>query len=453
MKSRASLVVLAVLALVGAPRPIQGEGSSATSHETSSPEGGTKESGEREILYWRAPMDPSYTSDEPGKSPMGMDLVPVYEDEVESEAPGTIRIDPATVQNIGVKTVTVERKVLSRHIRTIGRIDYDERKVRSISPKIGGWVEEQRVSFTGQVVEKGEPLLEIYSPELVSAQEEYLLALRYRDRLEKSSLDEGDVGGESMVRSAEARLRYWDITDRQIRTLRKSGTPTRTMTLHAPFRGIVLEKHVLEGGHVRPGEKLYALADLSTVWVYADVYEYEAPWLGTGHEATMTLSYDPGARYQGEVVYVYPYLEKKTRTLKVRMEFENSRDLALKPDMWADVEIHSDVSRDALAVPVQAVLRTGKRDVVLIALGEGRFAPRTVRLGAQSGGEYEVLGGLKAGERVVTSAQFLINSESSLQSALQKMTGEDQGKPDTAPADHDGHAGDSTPGPAGHEGH
>lgn len=396
-------------------------------------EGGKKPAAEdeRKILFWKSPMDPNFVSKEPGKDGMGMDLVPVYEDEAGvGESPGTVRIDPATIQNIGVKTARVERGDLRRDIRTVGRIGHDETKMRTISAKVGGWVEEQFVNFAGQVVEKGERLLEIYSPELVATQEEYLLALRYRERLKESPLDPSDVGGVDLVRSAEERLRYWDITERQIRALRESGKIRRTMALHAPFRGVVLERHVLEGGFVKPGQTLYQIADLSTVWVYADVYESEAPWLRPGQPASMSLAYRPGPTYRGEVVYVYPQIEKKTRTLKVRMEFPNTEDFELKPDMWADVEIESPIAENALAVPIEAVIRTGERNLVLLALEGGRFAPREVELGAQAaGGEYEVLAGLEEGERVVTSAQFLINSESSLRSAIAKMAAGDEAAP------------------------
>ncbi len=378
---------------------------------------------ERKILYWKSPMDPTFISKSSGKDSMGMDLVPVYEGEQPDGPPGTVRIDPATIQNIGVTTAVVERKRLSRDIRTVGRIGYDETKVRRIAPKIGGWIEDQPVNFPGQVVRSGEPLLEIYSPELVSTQEEYLVALRYQDRLHESTLRDAMVGANDLVRSAEARLRYWNISDRQIAALRERGEITRTMVLHAPFRGIVVERMIPEGGFLQPGQTVYAIADISTVWVYADVYEYEAPWLRVGQEATMTLSYEPGVSHRGTVAYVYPYLDKKTRTLEVRMEFPNTPELDLKPDMWVNVLLHSEVAREGLAVPIQVVIRTGQRDVAFVALEGGRFEPRELRLGAQAGDEFEVLEGLAEGERVVTSAQFLINSESNLQSAVRKMMG------------------------------
>ncbi len=388
-----------------------------------------KQGQERKILYWKSPMDPTFISKSPGKDSMGMDLVPVYEGEEPEGPPGTVRIDPATIQNIGVTTAVLQRKRLSRDIRTVGRIGYDETKVRRIAPKIGGWIEDQYVNFPGQVVRSGEPLLEIYSPELVSTQEEYLVALRYQDRLHDSTLHDAMTGANDLVSAAEARLRYWNISDRQIEALRERGEITRTMVLHAPSRGIVVERMIPEGGFLQPGQTVYTIADISTIWVYADVYEYEAPWLRVGEEATMTLAYQPGVTHRGKVTYVYPYLDKKTRTIEVRMEFPNTPELDLKPDMWANVVVHSEVAREAVAVPIQAVIRTGQRDVALVALEGGRFEPREVRLGAQAGDDFEVLEGLAAGDRVVTSAQFLINSESNLQSAVRKMMGSGEPAP------------------------
>jgi Cu(I)/Ag(I) efflux system membrane fusion protein len=416
-------------------------------------------SAERKILYWKSPMDPTFISKSPGKDSMGMDLVPVYAGEQPEGPPGTVRIDPATIQNIGVTTLVVERKRLTRDIRTVGRIGYDETKVRRIAPKIGGWIEAQHVNFPGQIVRRGEALLEIYSPELVATQEEYLVALRYQDRLGESSLPDATAGASDLVGSAETRLRYWNITDRQIDALRERGEITRTMVLHAPFQGIIVERNVPEGGFLQPGQTVYAISDISTIWVYADVYEYEAPWLRVGQEATMTLAYQPGVTYRGRVAYVYPTLDKKTRTIEVRMEFPNTPGLDLKPDMWANVEIHTEVAREGLAVPIQAVIRTGRRDVALVALDGGRFEPRELRLGAQAGDDFEVLEGLAEGDHVVTSAQFLINSESNLQSAVQKMMG--ASGPPAAPIEGEGAmqghtapapSAESAPAPA-HSGH
>jgi membrane fusion protein, copper/silver efflux system len=375
----------------------------------------------RKILYWKSPMDPTFISQKPGKDPMGMDLVPVYAGEETKGPPGQVRIDPVMVQDIGVATTPVVRKRLTHDIRTVGRIAYDEQKVRRISPKIGGWIEKQHINYTGQVVARGEKLLEIYSPELVATQQEYLTTLRYYQRMKDNPVRGVAEGAASLLQAAETRLRYWDITDAQIDDLRRHGKITQTMALYAPFKGIVVERNIPEGGFLQAGQMVYGIADISTVWVIADVYEYEAPWLQLGQEAEMSLAYQPGKTYHGKIVYIYPYLKNMTRTLLVRMEFPNTKDFELKPDMWSNVLIHSTIARDGLAVPIQAVLRTGKRDIALIALGEGRFEPRDLRLGAQAGDEFEVLDGLKEGEKVVTSAQFLINSESNLRAALSKM--------------------------------
>jgi RND family efflux transporter MFP subunit len=381
------------------------------------------EKGKGKPLRWRSGMDPMEVYNHPGKDRMGMELVPVYEGGEATGPAGTIKIDPMTIQNLGVKTVVVRRKQLSREIRTNGRVAYNEEKLRQITLKVSGWVERQNVNFIGQEVRKGEPLLEIYSPDLVSTQEEYLLALRYKDRLKESSRSEVVKGSNSLLESAETRLGYWDISDAQIKALRERGKITRAMVLHAPFRGIITERNILEGGHAQSGQTLYQIADISTVWVYADIYEYEAPWLKPGQAAEMTLAYEPGAVYRGRVTYIYPFLKNTSRTIQVRMEFKNSKDFKLKPEMWANVTLKSAVARDGLAVPIQSVIRTGTKDIALVALDGGRFEPRELRLGAQAGDEFQVLDGLKEGERVVTSAQFLINSESNLQSALSKMLG------------------------------
>ena len=376
----------------------------------------------RKVLYWKSSMMPGFRSDKPGKDSMGMDLVPIYEGETAAGPPGSITISPETVQQIGVKTTEVRRELLRRDLRTIGRIDYDEELVRDIAPKIGGWVEEQYVNFPGQLVHKGEALGAVYSPELVATEQEYLNALHYQGQLKNSPLEDAGEGALSLVKAVETRLRYWDITEAQIKALRERGKITRTMVLHAPFTGIVMTKNVFQGGYVNAGQSMYRVADISKVWVYADIYEYEAPWVRLGQAASMTLSYQPGRSFAGEVIYVYPYLKQKTRTLEVRMEFRDGPHFELKPGMWANVNLRPDVTRKGLVVPVEAVIQTGKKNFVILALGNGHFLPRRIDLGAQAGDYFEVLSGLKAGDRIVDSAEFLINSESSLQSAFNKMT-------------------------------
>ena len=348
--------------------------------------------GERKVAYWRAPMDPSFTSDEPGKSPMGMDLVPVYEDGL-AEA-GTVQIDPVTVQNIGVRTAHVEQRSLHRTIRTVGRVDYDETRLTDVNTKIAGWVEKLHVDYTGQSVKKGQPLLDIYSPELVAAQEEYLTALDYHRRPAESAGGDVARGARDLLNSATQRLRYWDISDAQIDNLQATGEAQRTMTIHSPQQGIVVHKAVFEGAHIDPGEHLYRIAELSEVWVYADIYESELPWVRVGQEAEVELSYLPGRKFSGRVTYVYPFLESKTRTVKVRMSFENP-DMELKPNMYTNVRIQSPVKAEALVVPVQAVIHSGERKVAVVSLGEGRFQPREIEVGVEADGHYEVLKGLR----------------------------------------------------------
>ena len=373
---------------------------------------------EKKVKYWVAPMDPAYVRNEPGKSPMGMDLIPVYEDDEVETIPGSVKIDPTTMQNIGVRTAIVQARAIARRIRTVGVIAYDERRVTEVQTKVAGWIERLHVDFTGQAVKHDDILAELYSPELVSTQEEYLVALEARDkRGERAGL--GGVG--SLLRATREKLDYLDIPLHQIQELEQSRTITKTLHIHAPNPGVVVKKQVQEGSYVKPGMPLYTLADLSRVWVYADIYEYELPWLRQGEEATMTLSYYPGQAWKGTVTYIYPYLESKTRTVKVRLEFDNPEG-RLKPDMYANIVIQAVVSEKHIAVPVEAVIRSGERNLVVVSLGEGRFLSRDVTLGVESGDNYyQVLDGLEEGNIVVTSAQFLIDSESRLQEAVAKM--------------------------------
>jgi len=386
--------------------------------------------GERKIAYWRAPTDPSYTADQPGKSPMGMDLIAVYADELGAE--GMVQIDPVTVQNIGVKTELVERRALSRTVRTVGRVDYDETRMTDVNTKIDGWVEKLHVAATGQEVKKGQLLLGLYSPELVAAQEEYLTALDYKKRLEKEAASDVIDGGTALLKASAQRLRYWDITDGQIAELERTRQVKRTMEIYSPQEGIVVHKAVFEGAHITTGQHLYRIAEVSHVWVYADIYEYELPWIKTGQEAEVELSYLPGQSFGGEVTYIYPFLNAKTRTAKVRIELAN-RELLLKPEMYANVEFKSPVALQALVIPVQSVIRSGARNVAVVSLGDGKFQPRDIQLGVEADGFYEVLDGLHEGMNVVTSAQFLIDSESNLKAAVSSMT--------SASMEKDEHAG------------
>jgi multidrug efflux pump subunit AcrA (membrane-fusion protein) len=359
-----------------------------------------------------------------------MDLIPVYEEGAEESDAGAIRIDPVTMQNMGVRSAPVERRSLSREIRTVGRIDYNEKRVEHIHTKVKGWVERLFVDFTGEEVRKGAPLLSIYSPELVSTQEEYLLALKYKKSLGESSFESISEGADSLLNSTRKRLELWDISPRQIAELEQQGEVRKTLTLHSPTKGVVIDKRVQEGMFVEPGKNLYTIADISQVWVYADIYEYELPWLSVGQEAEMTLSYLKGKTFRGKITYIYPFLDKKTRTVKVRIEFDNP-DWELKPDMYSNVKIQSKVADSTLVVPVEAVLRSGERDVVIVMREEGKFQPRNVQIGAEGEGYYQVLSGLTDGDVVVTSAQFLIDSESKLKEAINKMLEARKAKMDT----------------------
>ncbi len=325
---------------------------------------------------------------------------------------GAVRISPERQQLIGVKFGKVEEKTLDKVIRTVGRIDYDEKRLATISPKIGGWIEELYVDFTGKYVKKGERLLTIYSPDLVSAQEEYLIALRT-----SKSLGSRD----SLLESARRRLKLWDISDDQIKALEERGQVAKTLTLHSPFSGFVLERTAFQGMNVMPGMALYKLADLSVVWLYADIYEYELPLVRVGQEAAIDLSYYPGEIFRGKVIYIYPYLDPATRTAKVRFQFSNPKD-KLKPEMYANVQLKIPLGTK-LVVPEGAIIDTGERQVAILDRGSGYFEPRQVKLGTKVDQYYVVLEGLKGGERVVTSANFLIDSESKFKEAVGGMAG------------------------------
>ena len=373
-------------------------------------------------LYWRAPMDPTYVRDQPGKSPMGMDLVPVCPGETATAVGARgVQLDPALVQRMGVRMAPVSRRDLSRKLRTVGRVAYDERRVDHVHTKVQGWIERLFVEYEGELVRRGQPLLEIYSPELVSTQEELLLAARYRDSTRESRFEDVARGGEDLFVATRRRLELWDISKRDINLLLETADVRKTLTLHAPTEGVVTHLMVREGMEVGPNNNLYTIADLSRVWLYADVYEYELPWVREGQTATIDLSYLPGRTFEGTVTYVYPFLDPKTRTARVRIELDNP-DLILKPDMYANVTVQTAERPEALVVPEEAVIRSGRRSLAIVAVGEGRFEPREIELGLDSGdGWLEVTRGLEASERVVTSGQFLIDSESKLREATQKL--------------------------------
>jgi Cu(I)/Ag(I) efflux system membrane fusion protein/cobalt-zinc-cadmium efflux system membrane fusion protein len=376
----------------------------------------------KKIKYWAAPMDPKYIRNEPGKSPMGMDLVPVYEEAGEEKEPSsTIRIDPVTAQNMGVRMTKVARKPLIKHIRTVGNITYDETRIYTMNTKFNGWIENLYVGFVGEKVKKGQPLFDIYSPELVTAQEEYLLALQQYASLSTSTYPSIREGAERLLQASRTRLRYWDVTEKQIKEIERAGKTQKALTIYSPATGVVFKKNAFEGHYVKAGAHQYEIADLSTVWVDVDIYEYELPWIREGMEAEMELTYIPGKRFFGKVLYIYPYLEPKTRTVKLRLQFDNPGH-RLKPDMYANIYLNSVVAKDSLVIPQEAVIDSGVRKIVFVSLGKGKFQPREVVIGAEGKDrEFQVLKGLSEGDQIVVSAQFMLDSESRLREAIQKM--------------------------------
>lgn len=380
--------------------------------------------GQPKVLYWYDAMNPSHHYDKPGKAPDGMDLVPFYEEpapETGKAAPGGVMISPEKQQLIGVQVSTVTEEPLTRTIVTVGQITYDETRLARIQARVEGWIEQVFVDFTGKWVKKGQPLLSVYSPELLSTQRELLIAKRAKDSLGTSAFPEIAANAQSLYEATRDRLRLWDISDGQIRELEKRGTPTRTMTLFAPVEGFVLTRNALRGQRITPEMELYTIADLSTIWVLADIYEYEVPLIHLGQPATMTFPYFPGKTFTGKVTFIYPQLDNQTRTLKVRLQFPNV-DHQLKPDMYASVSFPIDYGRK-LAVPESAVLDSGTRQIVFIAREDGHFEPRTVQLGAKVNDRFIIESGLTVGEKIVTSGNFLIDSESQLKAAMSGMTG------------------------------
>ncbi|HSH13573.1 MAG TPA: efflux RND transporter periplasmic adaptor subunit, partial [Desulfurivibrionaceae bacterium] len=380
-------------------------------------------------VQYTCAMHPFIIRDEPGNCPIcGMTLTPL---KPAGEETNQIVIDPVTIQNMGVRTAPVQRRSLTRTIRTVGLVAYDEPRQYSVNSKVEGWVEKLHVNATGQPVRKGQPLMELYSPDLVAAQQEYLLALENSRRLAENPYPEIAAGAERLLEAARTRLRYWDINEKQIDSLAEGGQIRKTMILYSPNAGVVTMKKVVEGMRVMPGEELLQIADLSRVWVIADLYAHDLPLVRVGQAATVEVPSAPDRKLEGRVSYIYPYVENESRTVKARIEFANP-GLELKPEMYANVVIATSAQAGALVVPGDAVLRSGKGATVFVALGEGRFEPRVVQTGMNDEeGFLQVLSGLKEGETVVTSAQFLLDSESRLQEVLRKMTAPE---PAAAPA-------------------
>jgi Cu(I)/Ag(I) efflux system membrane fusion protein len=371
-------------------------------------------------LFYRNPMNPEVTSPVPAKDHMGMDYIPVYADEDQENRAGTVTIDPVTVQNIGVRTAIVERRTLAREIHTVGRVDYDEQRIARLHPKTQGWIEELRIGTTGSVIERDEILLSIYSPQLVSSQQEYLLALKNYETLSSSPFEDVRRGASDLVESSLDRLRLLDVPEHQIETLKERREVMKLLHIHSPTEGIVINVGAREGQFVTPQSELYMIADLASVWVFVDIFEEELPWVNVGDEAEMSVMGVPGTIFRGRLTYIYPYAESRTRTIKARLEFDNS-ELLLKPDMFSDITIHASPREDVVVVPSEAVIRSGLREQVFLVRAPGKFEPREVEVGLSGGGMTEIRQGLVPGDEVVVSAQFLIDSESKLREAAAKM--------------------------------
>ena len=387
----------------------------AATSPAAAPEPGAKK--ERKLLFYRNPMGLPDTSPTPKKDPMGMDYIAVYEgDEEPATGSRQIRISVDKVQKLGVKSEPAALRVLDKVVRAAGRIEVDERRVFTVAPKFEGWVERLIVNATGQPVSRGQPLFEAYSPELVSAQREYAIAADGVKALQGAG-GEAQAGMQRLAESSLARLRNWDVSDEQVKALAQSGETRRTLTFRSPVAGIVMEKKAMQGMRFMPGEALYQIADLSTVWVIADVFEQDIAEAKTGDRGKVTISAYPDRTFEGRVTYVYPTLKPETRTVPIRLELANPGQL-LKPGMFAQVELAGAAKAKVLTVPVSAVIDSGTRNIALVQLAEGRFEPRDVKVGRRSDNYLEIVDGLRDGELVVVAANFLIDAESNLKAAI-----------------------------------
>lgn len=376
---------------------------------------------EREALFWRNPMNPAITSPVFTKDEMGMDYLPVYaNDNSSDEVPGTVTIDPVTVQNIGVRTVKAEQRALSRVLNGLGRVDFNEERLARLHPKTSGWIGTLMVNETGKKINKDTILLGIYSPELVAAQQEYLVALNNWESVRNSTSSQMKKSAKTVMESARQRLQLFDVPMHQLNELDKSRQIKKQLHIHSPFEGRVMNIGVREGQYVTPKDELYLVADLTQIWVNVDVFEDELGWLKVGDRAEMSVRAQPGRSYAGKITFIHPALNRKSRTAQIRLEFDN-RDLSLKPGMFANVTLYVDAQPNAVVVPSEAIVRSGSREQVFVVRAPGKFEPREVTPGISAEGLTQILSGVQAGEQVVTSSQFLIDSESKLREATAKM--------------------------------
>ena len=418
--NRGAVILMAAFALAAASAGI---GFWLGTTRSLPPESGSTEEGpaEREPLFYRNPMNPAITSPIPAKDHMGMDYIPVFEKDASSDAsPGTVRIDPVTTQSMGVRTARVKKRTLHRSVRASGRIAFDEGNIVRLHPKFEGWVEELLAEETGQQVERGQPLVDIFSPRVVAAQHEYLIALDSLDELGNHSYADIRDGAEKLVSASRSRLIVLGVSEEQVKALEISREVNRLVRIHAPRRGTLMEIGARAGEYVTPKHQLFRIADLSRVWVLVDIHEQDLPWIKEGDTAQMRLQALPVETFRGTVAYIYPYADSVTRTVTARLEFPNP-ELRLKPEMFAEIDVHAQPKQDALALPEEAIVRSGERLRVLVVENGGKYSPREVKTGLKSDGWTEVLEGLSEGEEVVVSGQFLIDSESSVNEAASKM--------------------------------
>ncbi len=371
-------------------------------HQSASPD---KTPIKRKVLYWVAPMDPKYKRDKPGKSPMGMDLVPVYADRVKSE-PGIIKINPSIEHNLGVKIAVVKRKDLSQIIETVGYITVDENNIERLHTYTDGWVRVLNVKTSGEAVRRGQLLFKIYSPKLINAQDELLLALKNDSK--------------SIIKAGERKLLTLGMSQSQINEVVRARRSVTLVNIYAKRDGIVSNLNIREGEYVKPDKEIMTIQDLNHIWIIAEVFARQANWVKAGQPAIATLTYMPGKVWQGKIAYVYPELDAKTHTLRVRLAFPNP-NLVLKPNMYANIKIFSKTIKNVITIPSNALIRTGQGDRVILSLGKGRYKAQAVKVGIEADRHYQILSGLKPGDRIVVSAQFLIDSESNLKASLNRM--------------------------------
>ncbi|MCR9387260.1 efflux RND transporter periplasmic adaptor subunit [Vibrio metoecus] len=366
--------------------------------------------GANEPLYWVAPMDPNYKRDKPGKSPMGMDLIPVYAEDLASsnDKQGTVKIDPAVENNLGVKTAQVELSKLSPRIETVGYIAFDESQLWQTNVRVAGWVEKLYINAVGEQVQKGDVLFTFYSPELVKAQEELLNAVR--------------TGREGLVKGATERLSSLGVDREQINQVIRRGKASQTIEVKALANGVIASLNIREGGYLSPAQAVISAGPLNEVWVDAEVFERQTHWLNKGSQASMTLDALPGQEWQGKVDYVYPILDPKTRTLRMRLKFANPNG-ELKPNMFANITLQPVSDSKVLTVPKSAVIRSGGMTRVVLAEGEGKYRSARIEIGREANDKVEVLQGLKQTDRIVTSAHFMLDSESSQTADLSRING------------------------------